>query len=70
MLESRGLLGAVYSTLFMADGDHARVSFAVKKGWFGTRDTRGVPPTRHSRALKKMGFRSVGYRDQRPRPLF
>src|SRR5207245_3725040 len=59
-IQHRGPFGGIYTTTIEADGARARVTGGMKAGLFGTRfvPSPGVPPPRHVRALKLMGFTS------------
>jgi hypothetical protein len=58
IVEHRGPLGAVYTTVVMRSDDQAVISHGKKLGFFGGRAVPGIPPKRHVRALKALGFSS------------
>ena len=54
-LESKGPLGSSQGTLFLAQGDTARIVGVGKKGWLGSRRLN-TPSERHVEALREIGF--------------
>ena len=58
MVEHRGPLGAIYTTVVTRSGDQALISHGKKLGFPGGRPVPGIPPKRHVRTLKALGFSS------------
>jgi len=69
-IRSRGGFGGSHITVFFAEGDHALLGATHKKGLLSSRDTGGgIPPIRHCKVLKELGFRTVGRPGGRAHPI-